>query len=956
MNGLFAMENAGAGLFLPRWSGVQTGGDFVFARATGPDRRRALVCAALLVLQFLAVIPFGHIRTPWITTGILVLPVILAATFATALIAVYYFWQEFQLIGRVALFLAGAAFLIRGIVPILQDWTNPHDIGVGSLFGADAGPALWLFNHAAFGLLIVIAFVFRQRFRPLSRASARRVVRAAAPAIPLAVVGVALALHAAGSGVPHFIDAAHGRFSDLFVATGVADAVLCAGALVAVAVSTRLETLLGLWIMVAIVGVICENLLLVVFPERPSIGFWLMRVDALLANAVIALFFLRRSTRLSRMMSAQRRWLSLVVDNVADALLTVDEAGVVTWCNRAAENVFGAPYAELVGSRISEWLPGFETARSEANGALLEIVALRRDATSYPVEITRTELTVEQETLTILIVRDITVRKQGEDALARARDQALRAARSKADFLATMSHEIRTPINAIIGMTELLTETLITPRQHEYAQTVHSSAQALRSIIDDVLDVSKLEAGKLELDSIPFDPLETVEAAADIVATQAHRKNVELITFVDPAIPHALWGDPNRLRQILLNLLGNAVKFTESGRIVVRAMLDERRREAMRLRFEVEDTGIGIAPESQQRLFSPFEQLDQSTSRRYGGTGLGLSISRRLVALMGGTMGLSSDVGQGSTFWFDAVFPAIEGEPPRKVDLGAMRVLIVGGDPVWRDAVAQTMRAWNVDVEAAPDAAGALKRLEVRANAERPFHVALIDAGVSGNGGIALGRSVAGEARFGGVRTVLVTGYGGATQDDRPEEAGFAHFLRRPVRREALLDALTGEQRSTPALLPPAEETLVSDGRAFRILLVEDHPVNRQVALRQLQRLGHTADVATNGLEAVAATAREDYQLVLMDCQMPEMDGFEATRAIRRRESATGSHLSIVAMTANAMEGDRETCLAAGMDGYLAKPVTLGDLRAVLAQYALTPALLVQDDQARAQDAGERRG
>ncbi len=929
------MENAGAGLFLPRAIGGAVGGDFVYARATAADRRWAFLCAALIVLQFAAVVPFGHQRTLWITPWIVILPVILAGTFAAAAVAVYFFWQEFSLVGRLALLLVGAAYLVRGLIPLLQDWANPREVARGSVIGVDAGPALWLLNHAVFGLLVLAAFILRHHVAPFGRTVARRITATTAIAVPALVVAFAFALHAAVPGMPyHLISPDLSRFTDLFVELASIDALLCVAALAAVISSTRLQTQLGLWIAVSIVAVLCENALILAFPERPSIGFWMVRVEALLANSIIAMFFLRHSMRLNQTSAAQRRWLGTVVDNVADALLTLDESRTITWCNRAAEGMFDAPYATIVGTQIHAWLPSFELARSGSSGSVLESIAWRSDATTYPVEIARTELGLGETTMTILIVRDVTARRQGQEALALARDQALRAARSKADFLATMSHEIRTPINAIIGMTELLNETLSTPQQREYAHTVHSSAQALRTIIDDVLDISKLEAGKLELDSIPFDPLEAVEAAADIVATQAHRKNLELITFVDPSVPRALWGDPNRLRQVLLNLLGNAVKFTDGGRVIVRAMLEEMRRDAVILRFEVEDSGIGIAPEAQQRLFLPFEQVDQSTSRRYGGTGLGLSISRRLVALMGGTMGLSSDVGQGSTFWFDAQFACVGDAEPASPNLEPMRVLIVGGDPVWRDTLAQTMRGWRVDVEAAPDAQGALVRLELRSNANRPFDVAIIESQLPDRSGVALGREIATEGRFGGTRTVLVTGYGGSTAEFHSEDAGFAHFLRKPVRQEGLLDALIGQERRPISSIPVHAHEPQSNGRAFKILLVEDHPVNRQVALLQLQRLGYDADVATNGREALEAIARADYNLVLMDCQMPDIDGFEATRAIRRRETTTGSHVAIVAMTANAMEGDRETCLAAGMDGYLAKPVTLDDLRGVLAQCA----------------------
>ena len=557
--------------------------------------------------------------------------------------------------------------------------------------------------------------------------------------------------------------------------------------------------------------------------------------------------------------------------------------------------------------------------------------ALERNAAGQPMTVSGSE-------------RDITQRQRYQLALIEATETAAAANRAKSEFLANMSHEIRTPMNGVIGMIELLLETPLNPMQLDYAQTVRDSAAGLLTVINDILDFSKVEAGKLELECLDIDVRDTIEDVARLLAIQAHPKGLEIIALLDPSLPDLVRGDAGRLRQVLLNLGGNAVKFTQQGEVAIECKVVEKDAQGVIVRCEVRDTGMGIPASRLDALFKPFTQVDSSTTRRFGGTGLGLSIVKRLVDLMGGEVGVSSEEGAGSTFWFTARLGVAhdtgKARPAPPMSLRSQRIIIVDDNMTNRKVLMGQLSLSGMDAVSASSADEALSLMRHAAAAGRPFEVALLDHQMPGCDGATLGKTILTEPQLRQARLILLTSSGQRGDGQLFAELGFAAYLLKPVTHRDLTDCLlmvlgTQAEDWRLATQPIVTRHALRSQRArdsFHILLAEDNIVNQKVACRILEKLGFRVDVAADGQAAFTAWESGRYDLILMDCQMPVMDGYETTRKIRQREAA-GPRIPIIALTAHAMKGADNECRAAGMDDYLSKPIDRGDLQQCLRRW-----------------------
>jgi len=652
-----------------------------------------------------------------------------------------------------------------------------------------------------------------------------------------------------------------------------------------------------------------------------------------------------------------------VIDNVLDAIITVDESGVIESFNLAAERIFRFDQDEVIGRKVNMLMPEphsnrhddyignfLRTGHAKIIGVGRELEGRRKDGTVFPIELGVTELQARGKRRFIGIVRDISRRKAAEQALqkerelletrvqertetltrinvelGKAREDALQAARAKSEFLANMSHEIRTPMNAVIGMTGLLRETPLTKEQRDYVETVRMSGETLLIIINDILDFSKIESGKLELEERPFEIASCIEDTFDLVAPRVTEKQLDLLYSIHPDVPAFVVGDEMRMRQVLVNLVGNAIKFTDRGEVCVsvRNLGDEP--DGLRLEFSVRDTGIGIAADRLDRLFKAFSQADTSTTRKYGGTGLGLVICDRLTKIMGGAMRVESEPGRGSTFHFTIRTQRAPMVPARRYlssglpELSHRRVLVVDDNPTNLQILAEQLRRWGLKPSTASTAEEAITRVERGEH----FDLALLDLHMPDTNGIALARRLRGIKNGAGLPLLLLSS-SAAYEDDQAARALFEAVLTKPVKQSLLFDSVLetlskGEKPGAAAEQGPVLDGGLARRLPLRILVAEDSVVNQKLMRAVLQKMGYAPDVAANGLEALDRLRAEPYDLVFMDLQMPEMDGLEATRRIVAEKGE--ARPVIVAMTANAMHGDRERCLEAGMDEYVSKPV-----------------------------------
>jgi two-component system sensor histidine kinase/response regulator len=641
----------------------------------------------------------------------------------------------------------------------------------------------------------------------------------------------------------------------------------------------------------------------------------------------------------------------LLLDSTAEAIFGIDRDGQCTFCNPATLRLLGYEKGgALLGKFVHaimhhshadgtpypvEECPIVASRRTGEGIHLDDEVFWRADGTCFPVEFWAYPIRKEGEVVgAVVTFLDITERKRAQAALLEAKEAAEAGSRAKSEFLANMSHEIRTPMNGIIGMTELALDTNLTPEQRDYLNLVKSSADSLLHVINDILDFSKIEAGKLELEKTEFAIRDLLEETLKTLALRADKKSLEMLARVSPKVPAILIGDPTRLRQLFVNLVGNAIKFTEEGNIFVDTELEAITGDAVRLHISVSDTGVGIPVEKQQVIFESFAQADGSTTRRFGGTGLGLTISRQLVELMGGHMWVESEIGRGSKFHFTCDLQLGSAARPRQEQIGGrnlqgLNVLVVDNNAMNSEILAEMLVNWGTNPSQAGGGARALELLEAARDAGHAFPLVLLDAGMPKIDGFQVLQRIRSNPKLAGAVIMMLSADRHMIDAPRCHELGARRCLTKPIGQSELLDAIllaleprVVEERSMESPALPAREE--HRGRPLNILLSEDNPVNQKLAIRLLEKAGHRVTLAGTGREAVAAwenVGTPGFDIVLMDIQMPEMDGMEATAAIREREKNSGKHIPILAMTAHAMRGDKERCLASGMDGYISKPI-----------------------------------
>ena len=679
-------------------------------------------------------------------------------------------------------------------------------------------------------------------------------------------------------------------------------------------------------------------------------------------------------TRTEKASKSNELRMQMILDHIIDGVISVNKEGEIQSFNKAAEKIFGYSQESILGKDITILMPKNYIRKyskhlkkhlnkdddSLIGAGVREAEGIRKDGRVFTMDLGVNELEVDNEKIFIGVIRDITYQKKYEAELKEAKDEAERATRAKSDFLANMSHEIRTPMNAVIGMTRLLLDTGLKEEQRTYAEIVRKSGETLLDLINDILDFSKIEAGQLTLEPIAFNLYTAIEEALGLLKIKAEEQKIELLVHYSSDVPHYFFGDPGRIRQIIINLMSNAIKFTQDGYVLLSVTYKGEEDNIANLYFEVKDTGIGIPKDKQDYIFNKFSQAEESTTRKFGGTGLGLAICKNLVSMMDGIIGVKSELGKGSTFHFNLKLPLAQEEEVEEkpndltilnLNIANLHVLIVDAYDVNRYMMTEYVKSWKMRSDAVGTAEQAWQLLKKAAKENNPYHFVLLDFQLPKMDGITLAKKIKKDASLKNTLLIMITSSGHVYSLEEVGNMGFSAFLTKPFYPPQLLNAiniawdakLKGEDIGLITQKTIAETILKGNNKhhkngnlgfaGVRVLVVEDMPINQMLMINILERIGCKVDTAANGMEAIDILKSMKHDIVFMDCQMPEMDGFEATNKIRKIEKEKGGHIPIIALTADAMLDDKEKCIRLGMDDYLNKPVKPENIEMMLKKH-----------------------